>query len=157
MAMMLAMRYQPGGHAHFLFVTTIEPKECKEFLAPGVPVVFDDVDPSDSSQLVHTSIGMWKAILQGSNPFSPRARNEDIQWAKRMPKIITSNATTVDAWLGKLGIAHDRSHVEAIEMRLADCEVPGTLWARPLAPLCDSLLDECVSHNDVLSAFGSMF
>jgi len=127
-------------------------------MAPGVPVVFDDVDPSDSSQLVHTSIGMWKAILQGANPFSIRARNEDIEWARRQPKIITSNAATVDAWLFKMGITNDCSHVEAIEMRLADCEVPATLWANPLTSQGGAgLIDECMSHDEVVSAFCRMF
>jgi len=157
-AMMLAMKYQNDGMAHFVFISTIEPKDCKDYLEPGVPVVIDDVDPSDTAQLVHSSIGMWKALLQSSNPVSTRARNADISWARRQPKIITSNATSLDAWIGKIGLSSDRSHVEAVEMRIADWEVPGSLWANPVnSQSHDCLLNERRSHAEVVAAFDSMF
>jgi len=158
LAMLLAIKYQSHGNAHFMFLTTIESaKECKEFMAPGVPIIFDDIDPSDTAQLVHTSVGMWKALLQGANPFTTRARNQDINWCSRQPKIITSNATTVDAWLGKMGITQDRSHVEAIEMRLADCQVPGSLFSNNLLGNDNSLLVPRMSSSEALSAFNGMF
>lgn len=159
LAMMLAMRYHPDGHALFLFLTTIEAaKECKEYMQPGVPVIFDDIDPSDKEQLVHTSLAMWKALLQGANPFTTRARNEDINWSRRQPKLITSNAKDVDAWLGKMGISSDRSHVEAIEMRLADLEIPGSLFLDPVSSQsADALIGQLKSHDDVLKSFNSMF
>ena len=157
-AMMLAIKYQSDGMAHFVFISTIEPKDCKDYLEPGVPVVIDDVDPSDSAQLVHSSIGVWKALLQSSNPVSTRARNADISWARRQPKIITSNATSLDAWIGKIGLSADRSHVEALEMRLADCQVSGSLWVNSVnSHSQESLLDERRSHAEVVAAFDSMF
>jgi hypothetical protein len=158
-AMIVAMQYSNTGNAHILFLTTIEAaKDCKDYMAPGVPIILDDIDPSDTSQLVHTSLGMWKAILQGTNPFTTRARNQDINWCRRQPKIITTNAPDVDSWLGKMGITSDRSHVAAIEMRLADCEIPGSLWANPMQPNPEvALIGRKQSVADAFSSFCRMF
>ena len=157
-AMLVAAQYNKDGYAHILFLTTIEAaKECKDFMAEGVPIIFDDIDPSDTAQLVHSSLGMWKALLQGSNPFTTRARNQDINWCKRQPKIITTNAPDVDAWLGKMGITSDRSHVAAIEMRLADCEIPGSMWANPVQQNPEvSLLERQQSAADAKSSICRM-
>jgi hypothetical protein len=157
-AMLVALQYDTN-FAHILFLTTIEgAKECTDFMAPGVPIIFDDIDPSDTAQLVHSSLGMWKALLQGSNPFTTRARNQDINWCRRQPKLITTNAPDVDSWLGKMGITSDRSHVAAIEMRLADCEIPGSMWANPVQSNPEvSLVDRQQSLADAKSSFCRMF
>ena len=157
-AMLVAAQYNKDSYAHILFLTTIEAaNECKDFMAEGVPIIFDDIDPSDTAQLVHSSLGMWKALLQGSNPFTTRARNQDINWCKRQPKIITTNAPDVDAWLGKMGITSDRSHVAAIEMRLADCEIPGSMWANPVQQNPEvSLLERQQSAADAKSSICRM-
>lgn len=127
--LMLALRYQDSSDAYFVFVTTLDIlRQVQTMLLPGVPVLFDDVQPGDKDQLVHSSLSMWKQILQVKDNAQIRGRCDDIAFAKFQPKVVTTNSTSVSFWLGGLGIA-GVEHIDAIKMRIAEVEITETLWA----------------------------
>ena len=70
-------------------------------MLPGVPVLLDDIGGDDNDhQLIYSSISMWKAILQVKDATQDRARNNDLMWAARQPKVMTTNCDNLDDWIG---------------------------------------------------------
>ena len=93
-------------------------------MLPGVPVLLDDIGSGDTneSQLIYSSVGMWKAILQVANPSQSRARNDDIMWAPRQTKVVTTNCPNLNNWIATMFRNIDDNRKEAIVMRIAEVE-----------------------------------
>ena len=135
-ALELAWMYVPDD-PYFIFATTLDSmKSVQAFMKPGVPVVLDDVGGDDEKgQLIYSSVGIWKQILQLDNPAATRSRNYDTHWAPRQPKILTTNCKGLHGWLNKMFPRADLEHVDAIRMRFAEAEmVTESLWATTTIP-----------------------
>jgi hypothetical protein len=135
-ALELAYIYVPDD-PYFIFATTLDSlKSVQSYMKPGVPVILDDVGGDDEKgQLIYSSVGIWKQILQLDNPAATRSRNYDTHWAPRQPKILTTNCKGLHGWLNKMFPRADLDHVDAIRMRFAEAElVTESLWATSTIP-----------------------
>ena len=65
---------------------------------------------------------MWKAILQIKDATQNRARNDDLCWAARQPKIVTTNCKDLDDWIGTMFYRAKDEHKKAIQLRVAEVE-----------------------------------
>jgi hypothetical protein len=125
----MAVMYSPDS-AYFIFAQTIDTiRENQSLMKPGVPVLLDDIDPDNRSQIIYSDLSMWKSILQVSNPSQNRARNVDLKWAARQPKVLTSNADSVDEWISKIDARGLPAHKLAVKMRVAELRVSELLYA----------------------------
>ena len=75
-------------------------RKNQSIMLPGVPVLFDDVGgDEDDVQMLYSSISMWKSVLQIKDATQNRARNGDLMWAARQPKVLTTNCNNLDIWI----------------------------------------------------------
>ena len=78
---------------------------------------------------------MWKAILQVKDATQNRARNDDLMWASRQPKIMTSNCMNLEDWIGAMFPRAKASHKAAITLRVAEVEtIKDSLYSSNSAP-----------------------
>ena len=68
----LAMRYQQGDEedTKFIMVNTLDSlRNCQACMLPSVPVLLDDIGSGEDNdtQLIYSSISLWKAVLQVPN------------------------------------------------------------------------------------------
>ena len=135
--LLLAFKYQ-AGDPHFLMTSTLDALRASQALMlPGVPVLLDDIGgDEDDAQLIYSSVSMWKAILQVKDPSQIRGRSDDIMWAARQPKVISSNCKDLADWVNTMFPRAKPNHKEAIPPRVAECE-----------PVRDSLYSGCVAQS----------
>ena len=121
--LMLAFRYQESD-PYFLLATTLDSlRASQSLMQPGVPVLLDDMGGDDNDvQLIYSSISMWKAILQVKDAVQNRGRNDDIMWAARQPKVVTTNSADLTDWVRTMFPSAKPNHTEAIPPRVAECE-----------------------------------
>jgi hypothetical protein len=125
----MAVMYNPDG-AYFIFAQTLDTiRENQSLMRPGVPVLLDDMDPDNRSQIIYSDLAMWKSILQVSNPSQNRARNVDLKWAARQPKVLTTNTDSVDEWVSKIDVYGLPAHKLAVKMRFAELRIVERLYA----------------------------
>ena len=92
-------------------------------MLPGVPVLLDDIGgDSNETQLIYSSVGLWKAVLQVPNASQNRARNDDICWAPKQPQFVTTNCEDLNDWISTMFSGSQEHHTEAIRMRVAEVE-----------------------------------
>ena len=105
-------------------------------MLPGVPVLLDDVGGDDNEiQLIYSSISMWKAILQIKDATQNRARNDDLMWAARQPKVMTSNCDDLQDWISTMFPNSKENNKKAIVLRVAEVEtIKESLYANASAP-----------------------
>ena len=135
----LACRYQADdGDAKFIMVNTLDSlRSVQGCMLPSVPVLLDDIGSGDSNdqQLIYSNISMWKAILQVANASQNRARNDDISWSQKQPKIVTTNCENLNDWVASMFSTSRENHKEAIRMRVAEVEaINESLFANSYAP-----------------------
>ena len=135
--LMLAAKLQ-AGDPHFLMTSTLDALRASQALMlPGVPVLLDDIGgDEDDAQLIYSSVSMWKAILQVKDRAQIRGRNDDIMWAARQPKVISSNCKDLADWTNTMFPRAKPNHKEAIPPRVAECE-----------PIRESLYSGCVAQS----------
>ena len=130
-------------------------------MVSGVPVLLDEFGGGDNdAQLVYSSVTMWKTILQVKDPAQSRARNDDVSWAARQPKVITSNCENIGDWVSELLPGVKEKHKEAIAPRLAVCEyITTSLYCGSPAQCSSSLnfLPEVLNHEQADEAIKALF
>jgi hypothetical protein len=86
------------------------------------------------TQLIYSSMGMWKAILQVKDAVQNRGRNDDIMWAARQPKVMTMNCNHLGDWISTMFPSAKKQHTDAIWMRIAECQsIQESLYAQASA------------------------
>ena len=131
----LAVKYQ-NEDPRFLMTNTLDSLRINQALMlPGVPVLLDDIGGDDNDhQLIYSSISMWKAILQVKDATQNRARNDDLMWASRQPKVMTSNCLKLDDWIEVMFPRAKSSHKQAIVLRTAEIQtITDTLYSNSSA------------------------
>ena len=90
-------------------------------------ILFDDIDPSDHQNLVHTSSCIWKNILQVSQLCQFRCRNKVATIPVKVPRVVTTNLDSLNQFVACVaGSNHtDRS---ATLLRLAHVRVEQSLY-----------------------------
>ena len=129
-------------------------------MLPGVPVLLDDIGGDDGDQqLIYSSISMWKAILQVKDATQNRARNDDLMWAARQPKVLTTNCASLDDWIGVMFPRAKPNHKAAIVLRTAEAEaITDRLYSNDSAPSGSSaFLPARMSTEDAMNAFAELF
>ena len=135
----LALAYL-GPDCKFMFVNTLDClRNCQSCMVPGVPVLLDDIGSgkSEDPQIIHSSTSIWKAILQVSNASQCRARNDDLMFAAKQMKVLTTNCDNVPKWIAKMfgDNTEDQEHKNAVVQRFAEVEhISTTLYQATSAP-----------------------
>ena len=134
--LLLAIKYQ-GTIARFLMTDTLDSLRTNQsVMLPGVPVLLDDIGgDSNEDQLIYSSVSMWKAILQVKDATQNRARNDDLMWAARQPKVLTTNCENLEDWIQTMFPRCKENHKEAIVLRVAEVDtIKESLYANTSAP-----------------------
>ena len=102
---------------------------------------------------------MWKAILQIKDATQNRARNDDLMWAARQPKVLTTNCKNLEEWIGLMFPRAKPNHKEAIVLRTAEVQtVTDTLYSNASAPSrSNSFLPSKMSTVAASEAVASLF
>jgi len=150
-----------GEDGYFIMATTLDVlRENQGLMKPGVPILLDDIggDP-DGKQLIYSDVAMWKAILQVKDATQNRARNNDLKWARRQPKVLTSNALTFDEWITSMLPTSRKNHTDAIKRRCATVEtITESLYKSSFAPEGSACyLPEQMDTAAVNSTLGHLF
>ena len=102
---------------------------------------------------------MWKAILQVKDATTNRARNDDLMWAPRQPKVLTTNCASVEDWIGVMFPRAKPNHKEAIVLRTAEAEaITESLYIHDSAPSGSStFLEANMSTEEANKAIADLF
>ena len=156
----MAIKYQ-NEDPHFLMTNTLDSLRTNQALMlPGVPVLMDDIGGDDNDQqLIYSSISMWKAILQVKDATQNRARNDDLMWASRQPKVMTSNCVNLEDWIGVMFPRAKPAHKAAIVLRVAEMTtITESLYLNSSAPSGSaSYLENTMSAQALSDAVASFF
>ena len=136
MCLLMCRKYQEEN-ARFIMTNTLDSlRNVQASMLPGVPVLLDDIGGENSDlQLIYSSVSMWKAILQIKDATQNRARNDDLCWAARQPKIVTTNCKDLDDWIGTTFYRAKDEHKKAIQLRVAEVEsITDSLYKYECAP-----------------------
>ena len=136
MCLLMCRKYQEEN-ARFIMTNTLDSlRNVQASMLPGVPVLLDDIGGENSDlQLIYSSVSMWKAILQIKDATQNRARNDDLCWAARQPKIVTTNCKDLDDWIGTMFYHAKDEHKKAIQLRVAEVEsITDSLYKNERAP-----------------------
>ena len=120
--LLLAHCYQDAeSDPYFIFTTTLDAlRAVQDLMQPGVPVLLDDMGGDlNDAQLIYSSTSIWKSILQINNAVQNRGRNDDIRWAPRQPKVMTTNCDDTDTWIQTMFPHAQKNHKDAVKRRLA--------------------------------------
>ena len=124
--MELAFMYQSSDtDPRFIQVTTIDAlRSSQHYMEPGVPVLLDDIGGDDeiNGQIIYSTVSIWKSILQCKDAVQNRGRNDDIQWAARQPKMLTTNCKGLKDWIETMFPRTKKEHTDAIYMRVAETD-----------------------------------
>jgi hypothetical protein len=158
--LLLAVKYQQV-EPRFLMTNTLDSLRSNQALMlPGVPVLLDDIGGDDSDQqLIYSSISMWKSILQIKDATQNRARNDDLMWAARQPKVMTTNCVSLEDWIGLMFPRAKPNHKEAIVLRTAEVQtITDSLYSGASAPSgSTSFLSSRMSTEAASDAVDSLF
>jgi len=135
--LVLAMKYQKEDPLFIMANTLDSLRGNQSLMLPGVPVLLDDIggDGGEDQQLIYSSTSIWKAILQIRDATQCRARNDDIMWASRQPKVLTTNCTNIEEWIGVMLPRAKGNHKDAIILRTAEMEtIKESLYSSTSAP-----------------------
>ena len=129
-------------------------------MLPGVPVLLDDIGGDDSDQqLIYSSVSMWKAILQVKDATQNRARNDDLMWASRQPRVMTTNCNNLADWIGIMFPRAKPIRQKAIVLRVAEAQtIRDSLYNNSSAPSSsNSFLPSRMSTEAASEAVASLF
>jgi hypothetical protein len=90
------------------------------------------MDPGDRERLIHTSHGIWKALLAVECPADIRGRISDASIAAAVPRGVTTNLESADEWIS--GIAVKEVDQLANWNRICFVKVRERLWVRDEPP-----------------------
>ncbi len=102
---------------------------------------------------------MWKAILQVKDATQNRARNDDLMWAARQPKVLTTNCENLEDWIKTMFPRCRENHQQAIVRRVAEVEtIKESLYANASAPSgTQTFLPSEMSTQEASEAIDSLF
>ena len=126
----------------------------------GVPVLLDEMGgEKDDPQQIYSSVSMWKAILDGKDPGQIRGRKDDIEFAARQPKIVTSNCMDLNDWMNTMFPDASQNHKDAIPPRFAECEpITESLYSGSIAVKSSStFLPAQRTEQEVATAIQDLF
>ena len=160
--LMQAFKYQKQEEdPRFLMANTLETLRCNQALMlPGVPVLLDDIGGEGcDAQLIYSSISIWKAILQVKDATQCRARNDDLLWAARQPKVLTTNCANLQDWIQTMFPGAKPEHKDAIKLRVAEvAQITESLYSSPSAPTGSQKFLPCVMDDaEASDAIASLF
>ena len=87
-------------HARVAISNTLDAARDITF-SPGTTWILDEFSPADTESNVYMNETMLKCLFNPSEPCSLRARNKDVIVCEGIPRIITSNAASLEEWCGK--------------------------------------------------------
>ena len=158
--LVICMKYQTEN-PRFLMTNTLDSLRANQALMlPGVPVLMDDIGGEDNDQqLIYSSVSMWKAILQVKDATQNRARNDDLMWAARQPKVMTTNCMNLEDWVQAMFPRVKPNHKAAIVLRVAEVEtITDSLYSSTSAPSGSaSFLPSVMSTQAALDAVADLF
>lgn len=158
--LVICMKYQ-NENPRFLMTNTLDSLRANQALMlPGVPVLMDDIGGEDNDQqLIYSSVSMWKAILQVKDATQNRARNDDLMWAARQPRVMTTNCMNLEDWVQAMFPRVKPSHKAAIVLRVAEVEtITDSLYSSTSAPTGSaSFLPNVMSTQAALDAVANLF
>ena len=158
--LLLAVTYQKD-EPRFLMTNTLDSlRNNQSLMLPGVPVLLDDIGGEDNDQqLIYSSISMWKAILQIKDATQNRARNDDLMWASRQPKVMTTNCEHLEDWIVTMFPRAKQNHKEAIKLRTAEVQtIKESLYVHERASnTSQSFLQQEMTTATASEAIASLF
>ena len=158
--LLLAFKYQLGD-PYFLMSPILDAlRDVQKLMHPGVPVYLDDIGGDiDDPQLIYSTVSMWKGILQVKDQSQVRARNEDIMFAERQPKVVSSNCKNLAHWIATMFPKSEPEHTDAIPPRVAECEaIEESLYSGSIAQAgSEHFLPEERSNAEAEAAVRDMF
>ena len=161
LCMHMALMYHPRERACFVFALTIDALRGNQaHMLPGVPVLLDDMKVSSTGrgQIIYSDASMWKSVLQCKDASATRARQNEVMWAYRQPKMITTNTLTSDKWIEELDPWAEQEHRAALKARLAEVRVTGRLYVNDSAPSdWQSYLPAVASYQEAAATLSSLF
>jgi hypothetical protein len=87
--------------AYYIYTRTIEGlKRVKTEMQAGVPILCDEINLSDDTQIQYLSEDGLKQLLDITSMADLRARNENVTIYPNQPLLMTANADSIQAWLG---------------------------------------------------------
>ena len=93
----LGLRRSPDNARMAIFQTIDQARDVQ--IGASDVILFDDIDPSDHQNLVHTSSGIWKNILQVSQLCQFRCRNKDATIPVKVPRVVTTNLDSLNQFV----------------------------------------------------------
>jgi hypothetical protein len=90
----------PKEEALVAFTTDLDGGNGIEF-KPGMVWVIDEFCPSDGDSCIYASSNIFKQLFNIGSPSTIRARQPGIKLPAGVPRIITANALSLEAWGGK--------------------------------------------------------
>ena len=128
----LGLRRSPDNVRMAIFQTIDQTRDVG--LGSDDVIMFDDIDPSDHANIIHSSGGIWKKMLQTPQLCQYRCRNRDSTIAAGIPRLITSNLESLQQFAGYAsgGNATDKL---AIVQRLCHVRVDQRLYAAEIRPI----------------------
>ena len=124
----LGLRRSPDNARMAIFQTIDQTREVQ--IGTGDVILFDDIDPSDHQNLVHSSAGIWKNILQTSQLCQFRCRNKDTTIPVRVPRIVTTNIGSLQRFVQFVAPGDDTDQA-ATMLRIAHVRVEQNLYNAP--------------------------
>ena len=118
MASELALRYRTDDPEciYFIETNTVEAlRSVQDRLQIGVPILFDEFEPSDAMQNIYMSPAMLKLVVQPCRASTVRGRTNDIGLHPGW-RGFSANADSIDAWVGDFG--KKRNDALAIRRRI---------------------------------------
>ena len=114
---------------------------------------------SDEDQLIYSSVSMWKATLQVKDATQHRARNDDLMWAARQPKVLTTNCENLGDCTSTMFPRCKENHKQAIVRRVGEMEtIKESLYANVSAPSgAQTLLPSEMTTEEASEAIVSLF
>ena len=101
----LAREYASHFHIddpYYVYTRSVEGlKRVQSDLLSGVPIVFDECNMSDTTQIQYLSEDGLKQLLDVTSTADLRARNDNVFIHPSQPRFITANASDLQAWLGE--------------------------------------------------------
>ena len=96
-----ARQSQPLEDAYFIRASSLEGvKQVQDKVQPGVPLMLDEFEPSDTDQIQYLSANGLKCLLDVSRACDLRGRGQQLLLPAQTPRIFTANSNSLKDWVG---------------------------------------------------------
>ena len=90
----------PRDQARVAITNTLDAARDISF-STGTSWILDEFSPAETESNVYVNETMLKCLFSPSDPCTLRARQKDVMVCEGIPRIITSNAASLEQWCGK--------------------------------------------------------